>query len=691
MAADDANDLRRALENNEIVPYFQPLVELRTGLLSGFEALARWQHPQRGLIPPNEFIPLAEKSGLHGLLTGKLLSAVFAAAKDIPDHLTLSVNISLTQLTDLTLPRHIFSAAQQANFPLQRLVLEITESALVGNTEHAARIANELKEQGSRLALDDFGTGYSSLRHLQLLPFDELKIDASFVRSMNHTRESRKIAAAIVGLGNSLSLTTVAEGVESQTIADMLLWLGCDIGQGWLYGRPVPPEQLPETLAERLNPTPPSGSTEPRSAAAHSNLPLRLEALPTQRLAQLNAIYDGVPVGLCYLDRNLRYVSVNRRLAEMNNLPVASHLGRHMSEVLPAVFPECEPYLLRALDGHATTGLEISSPDPHPSRPKRTYLISYQPARDEVDEVIGVSVSVVDISRRKQAEQALAESEDHYRNAVELSPQVPWTADPDGMILDTNKRWETLTGLTRQESLGKGWVRALHPDDVFPTLKTWEEALRTGKPLDIQYRIHRGDGVWRWMRVRAAPRRNEDGKIIRWYGTLEDIDDHKKAEEALRRSEARLHAIFDAAPIGIVIADAPDGRVVMSNPRAEDILRTVVAPPARIDDYCRDSKANAPGSLQDSDSDSDSDAQQQESPLADAIMNGRSIGPREYLRYYDDGTSSWISLTAAPVLDIDGKVSGGVIAIQDIDEDKREMHRLSQLTDALRNKLATHR
>ena len=176
MAADDANDLRRALESNEIVPYFQPLVELRTGLLRGFEALARWQHPQRGLISPNEFIPLAEKSGLQGLLTGKLLSAVFSAAKDIPAHLTLSVNISLTQLTDLSLPRHIWSAAEHAKFPLHRLILEITESALVGNTEHAARIATELKEQGSRLALDDFGTGYSSLRHLQLLPFDKVKI-----------------------------------------------------------------------------------------------------------------------------------------------------------------------------------------------------------------------------------------------------------------------------------------------------------------------------------------------------------------------------------------------------------------------------------------------------------------------------------------------------------------------------------
>jgi PAS domain S-box-containing protein len=679
MAAEDPNDLRRALESNEIIPYFQPLVELRTGLLRGFEALARWQHPQRGLISPNEFIPLAEKSGLHGLLTGKLLSAVFAAAKDIPSHLTLSVNISLTQLIDLTLPRHIFAAAEHANFPLNRLILEITESALVGNTEHAARIATELKEQGSRLALDDFGTGYSSLRHIQLLPFDELKIDATFVRSMNHTRESRKIAAAIVGLGNSLSLTTVAEGVETQTIADMLLWLGCDIGQGWLYGRPVPPEQLPEALTERLHP--PQIAT--RRSVADSGQPLSFEALPAQRFAQLNAIYDGVPVGLCYLDRNLRYVSVNKRLAEIHNLPVASHLGRHIAEVLgPEKFSKWEPYLKDTLNGQRYTELEARCPDPHQPDLMRTFLVSYQPARDEADEVIGVSISLVDITSRKQTEEALVESEDHYRHAIELSPQVPWTADPNGMILDASQRWETLTCLTKEESLGTGWIRAIHPDDRQATLRAWEKALRTGESLDVQYRIGCCGCEWRWMRARAAPRRDEDGKIIRWYGTLEDVDDYRKAEEALRRSEARLQAVFEAAPVGIVIADAPDCHVVMSNPRAEQILHSTLEPLTLIDDYCRESRANAPDGMRD---------QSQVKSLANAIMSGRSIGPHEELRYNDDGTSTWISLTAAPVIDLNGKISGGVVAIQDIDEEKRERDRLAELASNLKDKLATHR
>jgi PAS domain S-box-containing protein len=540
MTVDDAINLRRALENNEIVPFFQPLVELRTGLLRGFEVLARWKHPLRGIVLPNDFIPLTEKTGLNGLLTGTLLRAVFAATKDIPEHLTLSVNISLSQLSDPTLPRHIRLAAEQANFPLRRLILEITESALVGNTPQASFIANQLREQGSRLALDDFGTGYSSLRHLQALPFDELKIDASFVRSMTHTRESRKIAAAIIGLGNSLNLVTVAEGVESQTHADMLLWLGCELGQGWLYGRPVPADELSAVLAASAR----LPSPGPPSQYPDTTMPLSHEALPTQRLAQLHAIYDGVPVGLCFLDRNLRYVSINKRLAEINRIPVGLHLGRTVAEVIPHLFPKFESYLHRALSGEPITGLEIQEPQPgHPGQ-LITYLVSYQPARDEADELVGISVSVVDITARKHAEEALTESEDHYRHTVELNPQVPWTADPDGRIIDVSRRWETLTGLTKQETLGEGWIRVLHPDDVPPTRIAWSKSLRTGDPLDTQYRIRRHNEGWRWMRARAAPRRNANGEIIRWYGTVEDIDEHKNAKEALRLTEARLEAVL---------------------------------------------------------------------------------------------------------------------------------------------------
>ncbi len=661
-------DLRRALDDNQIVPYFQPLVELRTGALTGFEVLARWQHPVVGTIYPADFIPLAEESGVMGLFTEQLLRGAFAAAAILPDHLTLSVNISLTQLTDRSLPRHISTAAQQANFPLQRLILEITESALIGNPELAYLIANELQQQGSRLALDDFGTGYSSLRHLQALPFDELKVDATFVRSMTFTRESRKIAAAIIGLGNSLGLVTVAEGIEDKTHADMLLWLGCNLGQGFFYGKPMPAEELPSLLKGEM----PSHPLD--TPASDPTMPLRLEAFPTQRLAHLHAIYDGAPVGLCFLDRDLRYISVNKRLAEMHNLPIARHLGRPFREVHPGLYKQFEPYLRRALGGEAITGIEAPYPGPDQSDQNYTALVSFQPARDEVDEIIGISVAVVDITERKRAEEALAESEDHYRHTVELNPQVPWNASPKGAIIDVSHRWGEMTGLTKEQSLGDGWIRVLHPDDIRPTLAAWDHSLQTGEPVDVEYRIRRRDGLWRWMRARAAPRRTESGDIMRWYGTVEDIDDRKKAEEALRASEARLQAIFDAVPVGLIIAEAPSGRIVKGNPQAEKILRSPVIPRQKIDAFRQSGAFHADGRSLDP----------RDYPLARAILHGETTGGEEFLYHAEDGSYTWLSATAAPVRAQDGKVTGGVLAIQDIDATKRERQRLRDLVEKLK-------
>src|ERR1700733_222343 len=189
-------ELRRALSNGEIVPYFQPLVQVRNGVLSGFEVLARWLHPVRGMVAPDDFIPLAERAGLIGMLTETILLQAFAATAALQKNFELSVNISPIQLRDSSLPQQIRRVAEQGCFPLNQLTIEITESALLHNLDQANSIATELKRLGVRLTLDDFGTGYSSLRHLQALPFDEIKVDHSFVNSMIRTRESRKIVAA---------------------------------------------------------------------------------------------------------------------------------------------------------------------------------------------------------------------------------------------------------------------------------------------------------------------------------------------------------------------------------------------------------------------------------------------------------------------------------------------------------------
>ena len=520
MAIDDL-DVARAMEHGEFLPHFQPLVNLRTGRLNGFELLARWNHPRLGWIPPDEFIPVAEREGWIDRLTERLLQQGFQAAAMLPGELTLSINISPVQLRDVSLPDRIRAIAESAGFSLEQLVVEITESALTEHIESARTIARALKAMGSKLALDDFGTGYSSLSHLQSLPFDELKVDRSFVRSMAEQRDSRKIVAAVVGLGQSLGLTTVAEGVETQEQADMLRWLGCELGQGWLYGKPVPAERLAGVVQAGPWQVPASSSNGLVGRESRSSP----DSLPSQRLAQLQAVYDGAPVGLAFLDRNMRYVNLNRRLANMNGRPMEEHFGKTVQEMIPEVFPQVEPFIQRALRGEAIPGVEITKP---PSSPNggQTILLTYEPARDEAGEVVGVSVAIVDVTPIKQAEEARRESEAHFRNMIELLPQIPWIIDSEGRALDVSQRWLEITGTTTDEWRGFGWIKSLHPDDVAPTQEAMRRAFASGEPIDVVYRVRRSEGdPWKPMRSRGAARIDNDGKIVGWYGCLEAAEE----------------------------------------------------------------------------------------------------------------------------------------------------------------------
>lgn len=534
----DLQELCGALKKDEIVPCFQPLAELRAGKLAGFEVLARWQHPVNGLILPANFISLAEENGLLGRLMQQVLRKALQVGVALPAPLVLAVNVSAAQLHDLTLPAQIRAAAEEAGYPLDRLTIEITETALVDNLEHAQTIARKLKDLGCRLALDDFGTGYSGLQHLQALPFDELKIDQSFVRSMTHARDSRKIVAATVGLGLSLGMITVAEGVETEEQADMLLRLGCELGQGWLYGKALPAEALPAMLAA----APKTLSTKLTSPEGDWTLS-SLEARPAQRLAQLQAIYDGAPVSLCFLDRTLRYVSLNRRLADLNGPSIVAHLGKTVEEMIPAAYPRIVEYLQRALAGESITEVEVRRPPTKPGDIERTMLISYQPARDEAEEVIGVSVALVDITERRRAEEALQESQAHHRNAVELNPHMPWVTDAEGNLLEISTRWLQLTGMSAEDVRGEGWLQALHPEDLDAATEAMSDARCLRTPFDVEFRVLSADGQWRWMRSWGAPRHDAASQLMTWYGSIEDISDRKQLQEALSSAQWKIRAL----------------------------------------------------------------------------------------------------------------------------------------------------
>jgi diguanylate cyclase (GGDEF)-like protein len=236
---DGREQLERAIEAEELVLHYQPIVDLDLGRVAGFEALVRWQHPTRGLLGPGEFIPLAEETGLIVPLGRWVLREACRTAVAWAGAPYLSVNVAGMQLEQEGFVDEVATALRDSELASSRLVLEVTESSLVGDAE--AERLQALRKLGIRLAIDDFGTGYSSLSYLRRFPMDVLKIDRSFTQE---ACEDGALLQAIVAMGESLGLVLVPEGIESEEQADELRALGCRLGQGFLFGRPVPASEL---------------------------------------------------------------------------------------------------------------------------------------------------------------------------------------------------------------------------------------------------------------------------------------------------------------------------------------------------------------------------------------------------------------------------------------------------------------
>jgi diguanylate cyclase (GGDEF)-like protein len=236
-------DLRQAVAEEAFALHFQPQRRLSDGRLLGFEALLRWRHPERGFVSPAEFIPLAERTGLIVPLGAWVLRQAATQCASWPAPLQVAVNLSPLQLREPGLAAVVTEALARARLAPERLELEITESVLIQDTEHAARVLRDLRSLGLPLALDDFGAGWSSLAHLRRFPFDRLKMDRFFLRDLAEDGRTQAVVGAILSLGRDLGMTVLAEGIETEAQAALLRRLGCDHGQGWLLGRPVPPEE----------------------------------------------------------------------------------------------------------------------------------------------------------------------------------------------------------------------------------------------------------------------------------------------------------------------------------------------------------------------------------------------------------------------------------------------------------------
>ncbi len=243
--------LRKALAQNELEVHFQPLIEARSGRVCGAEALVRWNHPVRGMIPPADFIPLAEETGLIIPLGEKVLRSACAVAAQWPDDLSIAVNLSPVQFRKRNLAMTVRDILTETGLAPERLELEVTEGVLLDDQNATQNTLNELRGEGVRISMDDFGTGYSSLSYLRRFPFDKIKIDRSFVQQLPHDAESAAIVRAIISMGSCLGMTTTVEGVETAEQLAFTAAEGCTFVQGYLVSRPLPAIEFERFLTSR--------------------------------------------------------------------------------------------------------------------------------------------------------------------------------------------------------------------------------------------------------------------------------------------------------------------------------------------------------------------------------------------------------------------------------------------------------
>jgi len=253
-------ELRDAIRNDLLRPHYQPLVDLSTGRIAGFEALVRWPHPERGMVAPGEFIPVAEETGLIGAVGGLMLRRACMDAAQWPDEVRVAVNLSPLQFRVGNLLTQVMDILKETGLAPTRLELEITETLVLEKSGDVLATLHALRSAGVRISMDDFGTGYSSLSYLRSFPFDKIKIDQSFVRDLGSNRDAQAIVRSIISLGKGLGVTITAEGVETEAELSCLRNEGCHEGQGFLFSRARPNAEIVNLLKAQRGEAPEPGT-----------------------------------------------------------------------------------------------------------------------------------------------------------------------------------------------------------------------------------------------------------------------------------------------------------------------------------------------------------------------------------------------------------------------------------------------
>jgi PAS domain S-box-containing protein len=521
-------NLRKAVERKEFQLYYQPKVNLSSGKIGGVEALIRWKHPNRGIISPLEFIPLAEETGLILPIGEWVLREACEQNKKWRDMglppMVMSVNLSARQFFQDNLVEKIEQILNDTGISPKFLELEITESMMM-DAQYVSQTLWELKRLGIRISLDDFGTGYSSLYYLKNFPIDKIKIDQSFVQNCTNDTKDATIVKAIIAMSHQLKIEVVAEGIETKEHLIFLQQNLCNKGQGYFFSKPLPPDKfirdfiLIEGILKR------EGISQELSEQKWLE-----EALKYARQELLDTVRQQQGMIFKFKEKNGKFIHTlcDGELLYRMNLTSEQVVGRELKDFMGVNDAKSKlNYYQRAWNGEEVTyegnfnGI--------------WYIASLRPIRTggHIVEVIG---SCVDITEKKKIEEDLKSSEYRYRIIAENTQDLIRVIDINGIICYASPSHETVLGFPKNVYEGSLFYELIHPDDVDNTKKAFSRIISL-TPQQVEFRYKHADGRWIFVESKGTPVLNEQGEIECIVIVGRDISERKKTEELIRKSE----------------------------------------------------------------------------------------------------------------------------------------------------------
>jgi diguanylate cyclase (GGDEF)-like protein/PAS domain S-box-containing protein len=567
-------DLRRALEMHEIVLHYQPQVSVSTGEVVGVEALARWQHPTRGLVFPDAFIPAAEHTGLIGAFTSYVLDAALMQAAIWADQgrpLLVSVNLSGRNLLDEQLPAEVAGLLAAHGVPASLLELEVTESAIMLDPVRARRLLEALSELGVRLSIDDFGAGYTSLSQLKTLPVDELKIDRSFVMTMSSDARDALIVHSVIELAQNLGLHTVAEGVETAQALAVLRGFGCDIAQGYYVARPAPIDVFDAWRSARSTsvPVPAPVALTPPQRTADAVLAPRDFAEPASPAAALRAseerfraLFTQAPIGIVEARADGILVAVNPRLCAMLGYTSDELIGQPAAMLVGASDRTEQARDIAALpdsDGYAAR--RIYRRKDGTAFPALINMAVVRQISGAVHRMVGMIVDISDLVAAQESVAAagieLANNQ-VFTDSLLASTDVGIIAcDRFGKLTITNRTARSWHGLDPDvepspEQLALLAADLFEADGVTPLEignNALRRAFRDGSTWKGEMVIAPANGPATRVMATGSPMRSLSGEPVGAVATMHDITLLHQRESVLHRVEERLADVASHDPL----------------------------------------------------------------------------------------------------------------------------------------------